>query len=233
MAETALRRHDLVWLDPAAADRLQVATADRPVLEAWLAARRPLVVGRRDSTGDLLRLGFTVPGIGARQRVGVLAPLDAVHTHRPPPALDTVVQEAPQAWRPALTGLIAALAETGQHARCYGSLVTQIFSGEPCLRADSDLDVLIDCDDRDSAVHALAALARHGNGTPRIDGEVRLHGDRAVAWRELAGALVTGAQVLVKSNTTVQFLSTAAFLAAPVDGRSDDARPSAHDCLAA
>jgi len=233
VAETALQRHDLVWLDPAAADRLQVAAADRPALDAWLAARRPLVVGRRDGAGDRLRLGFTVPGTGARQRVGVLAPADAVHAHRPPPALDTVVQEAPQAWRPALTGLIAALAETGQHARCYGSLVTQMFSGEPCLRPDSDLDVLIDCDDRDSAEQALAALARHGNGTPRIDGEVRLHGERAVAWRELAGALATGAQVLVKSDTTVQFLSTAAFLDAPVDGRSEDARPSAHDCIAA
>lgn len=199
------RRHDLVWLDPAAVDRIAACGADRPHLGGWLARSRPFVVGRRDVVDPDLRLGFTLPGIGQRQRVSVRAPLDAVAEHRPPPSLADIASAAPAAWHRQLRDLAVDLDGAGLTARCYGSLVNQAISDEPCLRPDSDVDVIVDGADAADAFRALAILERHGNGIPRIDGELRLHG-WAVAWRELAAAIGTGRHVLAKSDTAVELL---------------------------
>jgi phosphoribosyl-dephospho-CoA transferase len=170
------------------------------------------VVGRRD--GDL-RLGFTLPGTGVRRRVGLRVPRAAIAAHQPPPALEAVVGFAPETWRGSLEALALALRGAGLFPRAYGSLVTQAVSGETCLRPDSDIDLLIDCGSRDEALAALAILARHGDGPPRIDGEIRMADGRAVAWRELALALDAGGQVLVKSDTDLHLLSPEAFLGSP------------------
>lgn len=212
MAEV-LRRHDLVWLDPSwPADGLELAPADRDAVAAWQARRLPLVVGRQDGG---LRLGFTLPGTGARRRVGLRAPRAAIVAHEAPPALEVMLRFVPESWQGSLEALARALRGAGLRPRAYGSLVTQAVSGETCLRPDSDADVLIDCGSRDEALAALAILARHGDGPPRIDGEIRMADGRAVAWRELARALDGGGQVLVKSDTDLHLLSPQAFLDTP------------------
>jgi phosphoribosyl-dephospho-CoA transferase len=215
--EAALRRHDLAWLDPAwPAESLEVAPADREAMEDWRARRLPLVVGRQDGQAGGLRLGFTLPGTGPRRRVGLRAPSAAILVHGTPPALEVMLRFAPEPWQPVLAALAQALRQAGLTPRVYGSLVAQAFSGETCLRPDSDVDLLLDCRHRDEARAALAILARHGEGTPRIDGEIRMADGRAVAWRELARALASGGQVLAKSDTDLQLMSPEDLLGAPL-----------------
>ncbi|QID19565.1 malonate decarboxylase holo-[acyl-carrier-protein] synthase [Nitrogeniibacter mangrovi] len=220
MAEPSPRRHDLAWVDAAALDRLAVHAADRPVLDDWLQQARPLVVGRREPGDARLRLGFTVTGTGARWRVGVLAPPDTLIRHAPPPPLGALAASAPARWQAPLAHLATAMGAIGQTVRGYGSLVNQHLSGAPCLRPDSDVDVLVDCTDRARALRALAVLGRHGDGTPRIDGELRLAG-WAVAWRELAAALEADRSVLAKSDTAIRLMTAAEFLDAVHPGHDD------------
>lgn len=211
MAEIQPSRHDLVWLDPEAIDRLEVSAGDRPLLADWLQRARPLVTGRREPGDARLRLGFTVPGVGTRRRVGVIAPRNTLVGHAPPPMLADLVESAPMSWRDTLLDLSAAMASAGHAVRAYGSLVNQHLSGQPCLRADSDLDVLVNCAHRAQAIDALRVLEGFGDGHPRIDGELRIAG-WAVAWRELAGALGTKRSVLTKSDTAVRLMAVDDFL---------------------
>ncbi len=222
MAEMLPSRHDLVWLDPEALDRLEVSADDLPLLTDWLARGRPLVTGRRELGDARLRLGFTVPGMGARRRVGVIAPREARVRHTPPPLLIDLCASAPVSWSATLSDLATDMAAAGHTIRAYGSLVNQHLSAQPCLRPDSDLDVLADCTDRAQAIDALRVLDRFGDGHPRIDGELRIAG-WAVAWRELAGALGTKRSVLTKSDTAVRLMAVDEFLdASHADQRTPD-----------
>jgi phosphoribosyl-dephospho-CoA transferase len=211
VADIQPRRHDLVWLDPEAPARFELSTDDRPLVADWLQAERPLVAGRREPGDTRLRMGFTVPGLGARRRVGVLAPLDTLVRHAPPPLLAELIEAAPISWRTTLIDLATDMAAAGHTIRAYGSLVNQHLSGQPCLRPDSDLDVLVDCANRAQAIDALHVLARFSDGHPRIDGELRMAG-WAVAWRELAGALGTKRSVLTKSDIAVRLMAVDDFL---------------------
>jgi len=211
VAEIQPSRHDLVWLDPEALDGLEVSADDRPLLVDWLARGRPLVTGRREPGDTRLRLGFTVPGMGTRQRIGVLAPREARTRHTPPPLLTDLCASAPVSWCAPLIDLATDMAAAGHTIRAYGSLVNQHVSGQACVRPDSDLDVLVDCQDRHQAVDVLRVLGGFADGHPRIDGELRL-GGWAVAWRELAGALGTKRSVLTKSDTFVRLMSVDDFL---------------------
>jgi phosphoribosyl-dephospho-CoA transferase len=215
--EAALRRHDLVWLGPAASlAQFGLAEQDHSALRDWMARRLPLVVGRQDGQPGGLRLGFTLPGCGPRRRVTVRAPRAAIVAHGPPPAVEAMLRFAPEPWQPSLQTLARAFSRTGLIARAYGSLVTQAFSGEACMRPGSDVDVLIDCACRAEALAAVAVFARQGDGPPRIDGELRMSHGWAVAWRELARSLDVGGQVLAKSDTALQLMSPDEFLGAPI-----------------
>ena len=215
MPEARLRRHDLVWLDPADAARLGVADADRAGLAAWLARRLPLVVGRQVPQLDGLRLGFTLPGTGPRRRVEVRAPLAAILTHDAPPLLEAVLGAAPAAWQAPLHAVVRSFGQVGLRPRAYGSLVTQAFSGEACLRPGSDVDLLIDCRSRAEAEAALAVLEAFGDGPPRLDGELHMPHGWAVAWRELTQTRASGGQLLAKSDSGVQLMGAEDFLGAP------------------
>jgi len=212
-----LRRHDLVYLDQGCGHKLNVLAEHRPLLANWLARGRPFVVGRQDDDDRQLRLGFTIPGTGPRRRVGVIAAFDHVTSHRLSPLLAELLDASLQSWRPVMKSLMDAFAEVGLTPRGYGSLVNQFFSGENCLNGQSDLDVLIDCEHRASAERALAILEKNRLCMPKIDGELRMRQHWAVSWRELAQALFTGGQILVKSDTAVQLLSAHAFLDEPFD----------------
>lgn len=215
MPEAALRRHDLVWLDPAGpVAHLGVTEAHRAELRSWVECRLPLVVGRQDGHPAGLRLGFTLPGTGPRRRVEVRAPRAAIVTHRAPPFLETVLDHAPDAWQAPLHAVARAFRQVGLIPRAYGSLVTQAFTGEACLRPGSDVDLVIDCRSRAEAEAALAVLEASGDGPPRLDGELRLPHGWAVAWRELAQTRATGGQLLAKSDRGVQLMSAEHFLGA-------------------
>jgi phosphoribosyl-dephospho-CoA transferase len=209
--EGPLRRHDLAWIDPSC---FGVSCEDVAELRAWTARHLPLVVGRQNGNPDGVRMGFTLPGTGLRRRIGVRAPRAAILVHGAPPRLEDILVYAPPAWQGPLARVAHALDEAGLTPRAYGSLVTQAYSGEACLRPNSDVDILIDCDTREAALAALDVLARHGEGSPRLDGELRMSTGLAVAWRELAQARTRGGQILAKSDSDLQLMSPDDFLGA-------------------
>ncbi|WP_085317187.1 malonate decarboxylase holo-[acyl-carrier-protein] synthase [Derxia lacustris] len=215
------RRHDLVWLrtdGPAAA---VAAPADRDALQAWIAEGRPVVVSRQmpgahPAAG--VAAGFTLPGTGARRRVALAFPPESVQWHAEPPRPRELVDAAPAGWRAALKRLDAEAEALGLRVGVCGSLVNQHFTGEPCLRPDSDIDLVVDCADAAALRRALDWLPVAARMLP-LDGELRL-GDWAVAWREAAAALARGgaASCLAKSDTAVALIAFDDWLAGAVDG---------------
>ena len=196
-----LRRHDWAWLKPEALTVCRELEAeDRTFLQKWVDSGRPLVVARRNAP-HALRLGVTRPEPGPRRRVGVTVAPDCILRSMPPLALADVVRHAPPAWHPTLRALQRLARCHAVDIRVYGSLALQYFSPQPCLNADSDLDLLLEPRPAGALEPFLAALARlqARHPLPRMDGEVR-RGDWAVPWRELATALHAGGWVLAKSD---------------------------------
>ncbi|BAL23907.1 phosphoribosyl-dephospho-CoA transferase [Azoarcus sp. KH32C] len=228
-----MRRHDLVWLDPAfpLAD-FGVTEDHRAELGDWIARGLPLVVGRQLGQPGGVRLGFTLSGTGARRRVEVRAPREAIVAHCAPFLLEALVDHAPEGWQTSLNALALALRQAGMPSRAYGSLVTQAFTGEPCLRKDSDIDLLIDCGNHDEVLAALAILQAHGDGAPRLDGELRMSNGWAVAWRELANALACGGQLLAKSDDDVRLISAEDFFGVPSPPGAVHGNPGHHAAAA-
>lgn len=213
-----VRRHDLVWLDPGfepAGSACDDPIASRSRLRAGL----PFVVARQhDLDATRLRVGFTLPGTGRRTRIGLIAPRAAIARQAPPPRLRDAIAAAPASWRGPMDRLAASCERLGMTPRLYGSLAQQLVSGERCLHADSDLDVLIDLEPSEALAPLLRALRAPGTARPRIDGEIRSRGGWSVAWRELAAALLDGSRpfCLAKSDRDVRLL--------PVGGPHDEFR---------
>lgn len=207
-----LRRHDLVWLRAGAAVDLTACSAAAAAdVEAWRKAGRPLVCARSDDLpAERVRLGLTLPGTGERRRVSLIAARADIERSTPLPPLASLVDTLPAAHRPSLHALAERCAALGVTPRVYGSLLWQWLSGEPCLRADSDLDLLFDLEDL-APLPALLTLLRSADTALRIDGEIRC-GAHAVAWRELAAALDSRSprRVLAKSDDGIALIDVAA-----------------------
>lgn len=207
-----LRRHDLVWLRAGAAVDLTACSAAAAAdVEAWRKAGRPLVCARSDDLPpDRICLGLTLPGTGERRRVSLVAARADVERSTPPPLLDALIDTLPAAHRPSLHAFAEHCTTLGITPRVYGSLLWQWLSGEPCLRADSDLDLLFDLEDL-APLPALLTLLRNADTALRIDGEIRC-GEHAVAWRELAAALDHRGphRVLAKSDHGIALIAVTA-----------------------
>ncbi|WP_341928742.1 malonate decarboxylase holo-[acyl-carrier-protein] synthase [Methyloversatilis discipulorum] len=196
------RRHDLVWLRAGAAvDLTACSTAAAADVDRWRRAGRPLVCARSDDQPtERVRLGLTLPGTGERRRVSLTTARADVERSTPPPPLASLLDALPAAHRPSLHAFAERCTGLRITPRVYGSLLWQSLSGKPCLRDDSDLDLLFDLEDP-APLPALLALLRHADGALRLDGEIRC-GAHAVAWRELAAALDgrSPRRVLAKSD---------------------------------
>ncbi len=200
------QRHDLVWLDPEL-DAGQFASADQCGLARdWVRQGLPLVVARQCSAlcidSHQILLGFTLPSAPARTRVSLRADRAAIIRHSRPLSLSDAMLHAPQTWQPGMNLLLALFERTGAEARVFGSLSFQAFTGQPYLDAASDLDLLLECGDTGNLAELLAGLQNFPLKVPRIDGEILAASGWAVAWRELASALLTNnpRQVLAKSD---------------------------------
>lgn len=204
MSLRIFHRHDRVWLEAGFDARASICAAGvGDAACAWIACGRPLVVARQDDVApEFLRLGITFPGSGARQRATVVAPKHAVVAHEPAELLCDAMVLGPAAWKPRMLDLLGVCARKGVQAHIYGSLSREIESGETYLNADSDLDVLFACEAGSDVCGLLRALRNLDGGVPRIDGEVLLPSGWAVAWRELAAALLDRScdRVLAKSD---------------------------------
>ncbi|MBL8468609.1 malonate decarboxylase holo-[acyl-carrier-protein] synthase [Methyloversatilis discipulorum] len=210
------RRHDLVWLRAGAAVELATCCASAAAdVERWRAAGRPLVGARSDDLpAERVRLGLTLPGTGQRRRVSLIATRADIERSTPLPPLASLVGALPAGHRPSLHALAGQCSALGVTPRIYGSLLWQSLSGEPCLRADSDLDLLFDIEDS-GALPALLTLLQNTDSPLRLDGEIRC-GMHAVAWRELAAALDGRGprRVLAKSDDGVALIDVADLWAA-------------------
>lgn len=202
-------RHALVWLRGDA--RWQALTPGaQPRLQAWFAAGHPAVVARRDGSEPegMLRLGVPLPPAEHKQRLSLLAPVTHVCREAEPLPLGEVIDNAPEAARPALHELVRATQAAALAPRVFGSFAWQAITGLAYVRDGSDLDLLWQVEGPAQA-DAIAALLRdwerrHGL---RADGELLLPGDLAVSWREYAG---DARQVLAKSQGGCRLLPRAA-----------------------
>lgn len=188
-----MRRHDLVCLRPGATFDWSGPAPASPVVRAtvaaWIAAGRPLVAARQPGDGDGLLLGLSLPLALDRQRVALRVDAGEVADIRPPLAVAACLGGQPPAIREVLTMLDRALRQAGVGLGAYGSLAWEALSGEAYRHAESDIDLICDVADRAQLETALALLADAAAALPcRLDGEIRLPGGAAVAWRELAAA---------------------------------------------
>lgn len=221
-----VRRHDRVHVAPEAA--LQIVSCGDPLpqakaVRAWLEAGLPLVGARQPEVADgHVVLGLTLPPGSAVRRIGVRVLAASIRQVEPALTVARCAALLPATLRVPLLRLAEALRALGVRVGVYGSLAWQATSGQAYWRdggrEPSDIDLICDvpgnvpdagqlsaCIDRLAALDAALPL--------RIDGEIRLGGTRAVAWRELLAARGRcDVQVLVKGERRVWLSTVDAFV---------------------
>lgn len=212
-----MRRHDLVYLHPAAAFATPCAAAGDPHWQAardWIAAGRPLVAARQPAGGELL-LGLSLPLALQRKRLSVNVAPSAVAEVRPPIALDQCCPRLPVAQADVLRRLDAGASACGVRLGVFGSLAWESVSGESYRHAESDIDLICDIATLGQFDALLLLLQRAAAELPcRLDGELRFPGGYAVAWQEIAKQRRdASAQVLVKGEQDVALRPVQALLA--------------------
>jgi phosphoribosyl-dephospho-CoA transferase len=201
MFNAPIRRHDWVYLHPGSAPRIVSGDARlQSAVERWIADGRPLVATRQVnetqiSLGLALRQGDEIARVAC-----AVAPHDVLR-RRNPLTVDEAVQVLDDVDGAALRGFADAMAGHALQVGVYGSTAWEYFAGRGYRHADSDVDIICDVA---SAAGLNACLAAFCEGTrcfrSALDGEVRVTGDRAIAWRELYEACAGGAQVVLAKD---------------------------------
>jgi phosphoribosyl-dephospho-CoA transferase len=217
--KTPCLRHDLIWLNPEIDAGLFAVKGQEELAGNWVKNNFPMVVARQpeqlvNATKHIV-LGFTLPSAPARTRVMLQADRAAIMLHRRPILLADAIQFAPEIWRENMLKLNALCTNFGVTVRVYGSLSTEIFTGNKYLDEASDLDLLLECNENTKLAELLFQL-EHFAMHPRFDGEILAPSGWAVAWRELATALRCGSpkQVLAKSVGEIRMLPVEHFMQA-------------------
>ncbi len=157
-------------------------------VEDWLACGRPLIVRRPGLAreGRAVCCGIPLPPPQGRLRIPVLVDWAAVRSVEAPPPLARCLEVAPESWQASLRALLAACATgDGAEPAVVGSLAWQWLTGLEYLREDSDADLVFAVGSRRALSVLDEVLAPWADRTdPRLDVEIRLAGDRSVAWRE-------------------------------------------------
>jgi phosphoribosyl-dephospho-CoA transferase len=207
-------RHDLVWLDPVqwpAALRAALSAEDLDLISAWLAAGHPAVVRRAALAPEVVGVGIPLSPARGRRRLAFAVTRVAIRLRRAPLALAEIMASAPPAWQSPLAQLDARARALGLSLRVYGSLLWQHLTREEYVTARSDIDLLFSVRSRAQLEGALALFtAWEAETGRRLDGELLIADDRAVAWRELLHAPT---RVLVKDATTASLHPFSAVLA--------------------
>lgn len=213
-----LVRHDLAWLRPRGWERACAAApaAARAAIADWAGHDWPAVVTRRPAglaPGQVaLALALPPRPDGCKPRIALAA--DAADIDRTAPALPLAdaIAAAPSCRRPALVSLDEEARAGGLLLRVYGSLAFQALTGQACLSAASDIDLLLHPATPARYREALALLARHARALP-LDGELVFANAQAVAWKELLPRPDRHARVLAKSLHGVALVTVGSLLA--------------------
>lgn len=204
------RRHDWVYLRPSAEVALAPAE-DEAVAYArsWLGAGRPLVVARQHAGDDEIALGLALPRSFATRRLACIARRADILRHRNPLTVEEAAPALSAEDAAALSRFAAAVAGHALSLGVYGSTAWDCIAGGGYRHEASDVDLVVEVA---SSAGLSACLAAFADATrdfrSRIDGEVRVPGGRAIAWRELADACAAGpAVVLAKGERDVAIVA--------------------------
>lgn len=184
------RRHARVWLGPATWRSALTSPLDPDrvaALDAWIAADRAVVARRREpASGEAYDLAVALPLAADRLRIGFTVAPQAILRIAPPLTLAETIPSAPADWQAPLADLAGRASRIGTTFHVYGSLAWQAISGEDCVRAGSDVDLLWTADSVAGVARVLALLAAwEADAALRADGELLLRDGDAIAWREL------------------------------------------------
>lgn len=209
----ALRRHQLVYLKPAAweplianalAGNAQAGDAQagdaqagdaqaghaQAGLQHWAAHDLPLVVARQDRAAPALtrKLGLPLPQAWGRLRLSLQVLSTQIARVAAFPDARTVAPLLLPPTQAALHDLCDGLHAIGVTTRVYGSYGWQWLTGLRYVRSGSDLDLLMEVPDLaiapTTADAVVARLSTWGSAAPRLDGELVFDNGSAVAWRE-------------------------------------------------
>jgi phosphoribosyl-dephospho-CoA transferase len=215
-AELPLRRHTLVTLTAAgwgAALARDPALAADPLVQAWAAHGRPLIVRRAspdEADAGRVPLGLPLPPSAGKRRIALNVAADALATVAPLPALSDVLAAAPDAWRTALRELEALGKRCGVQGRVFGSLAWQTLTGERYLGESSDLDLVFPLPNPASLTPLLDGIAAiDAHASMRIDGELLRDDGAGVNWRELHARQP---EVAVKTAISVELMPAGVFV---------------------
>jgi len=209
-----LRRHDLVFVSPAAWRSLLDERRDlagEPVVAGWIDCGWPLIA-RRVAPGeaDGLSLGLPLPPSLGKRRIALLLPADAMVSTAPPPLLGEAIAVAPPAWRSTMERLVELAASHGGQVRVFGSLAWRLLTGLDYLTARSDLDILLPLPHAGDVVRLTAELAALERTAPmHLDGELVREDGAGVNWREFQGG---AHEVLVKTARNAALFRASQFL---------------------
>ena len=185
-----LSQHDRAWLGLSWQVHLAspVPEQARAALADWFTRGRPAMVCRRvpgDAPG--VALCVTLPASRWLASIRFTVGRSAIARMAPPVPLAEVIPAAPPDWRRPLSDLDRAAAEAGVPLSVTGPLAWQHLTGEPYVSDRSSVDLLLRPRTRRQLEQVIALLRVREDGEgPRLDGEVLLGWDHAVAWRDLA-----------------------------------------------
>lgn len=196
---TALRRHQLVWLEAAAWQRLLAPSADISprdpqsieCLRHWASHELPLVVtqqppGRRFRHADhAVMLGLPGPLQWGRRRLVVEVRISDLARTGGFVGASAITPILPVPLRDDWCKFCAGIARiAGAEPRVYGSYGWQQLTRLAYVHEGSDIDLLVAVGSAQQADRVASRLEEAPLGAPRIDGELAFPDGTAVAWRE-------------------------------------------------
>ena len=209
-----LRRHDLIFVSPAAWRSLMQARDDlsgEPWIVDWADRGWPLVARRAmPCERDGVALGLPLPPFAGKRRISLVMRPEDVVAKGPPLELRAAMSVAPEPWRRTLEEMASLASRRGAEARIFGSLAWRALTGLDYLSAGSDLDFLLPLPHASDLASLTTELAAIEAAAPmRLDGELVRDDGASVNWRELH----TGErEVLVKTTDRVALLDAKHFV---------------------
>ena len=195
----------------------RIGTTDPDIETAvrrWIGEGRPLVATRRIGVEDAVSLGLALRQGDRVMRVACTVAFDDVLRRRDPLRVDEAAQVLDAADAAALNRFAAATAGHASQLGVYGSTAWDFFAGPGYRHAHSDIDVICDVASSAGLTGCLAAFCAGAlYFRSRLDGEIRIGGGLAVAWRELHAACAGGGVVLAKSERDVALIALHSVLA--------------------